>query len=236
MVFGADLFGWATSTISMLGYPGILILMTLESIILPMPSEAILPFAGYLVSIGELNLWLVTIFATIGSLIGSCLAYAVGKYGGLPFLEKYGRYFLVDHRHLHKAHSWFAKYGDKTVFFGRLLPVVRHVISIPAGIAEMRFSSFLLYTATGAFLWNLTLTFTGYILGEHWQTITMYTAPFEGALVILVILLIAWYIFEAVEKRTQVLKRINARRARRRAAPGKKQVRARAASKDRARK
>ena len=194
-----------------LGYTGIAVLMALESIILPLPSEAILPFAGFLAATGELNLWLITIAATIGSLIGSTVSYAVGRYGGRPFLARYGKYFLLHENSLAKADMWFTRYGDRTVFIGRLLPVVRHFISIPAGIARMRLTHFYAYTAAGAFLWNLLLTYTGFVLGENWTAISRFTAPFEAGLVVLVLIAILWYVYEAIRKRSETLQRLHDR-------------------------
>ncbi len=199
---------WVAQTILVLGYPGIAFLMMLESIILPLPSEAILPFAGYLASTGLLDFWLVVVAATVGSLVGSYASYTFGRYGGRPFLREYGRYLFVHKRHLALAQRWFSRYGERVVFFGRLLPVVRHFISIPAGIARMRTRMFLMYTAMGAFVWNLILTGTGFLLAEQWERIAEYTVPLEIALVVIVFFSLVWYVGRAIERRAHVLKRL----------------------------
>ncbi len=132
--------------ISSLGYFGITILMALESACIPIPSEIIMPFSGFLVFAEKFSLWSVVLWGTIGNLIGSIIAYFVGYYGGRPLVEKYGKYILISHHELALADSWFQKYGGLSVFFSRLLPVVRTFISLPAGIARMPFLKFCLYT------------------------------------------------------------------------------------------
>lgn len=193
---------WITHIILILGYPGIAFLMILESMILPLPSELVLPFAGYLVSQGSMNLFLVALAATIGSMIGSWISYEVGSRGGKPFLHRYGKFFLLNETHLVWTDEWFKKHGEKTIFFSRLIPVVRHFISIPAGITKMNKLRFFTYTFAGAFIWNLFLTYVGVLLGKEWTRIEQYTQPFEIFVVIILVGLIAWFIFKQVEKRT----------------------------------
>ncbi len=193
---------WASSAILFLGYFGIVFLMVLESMIFPLPSEAVLPFAGYLVSIGEFNLWFVVIAATVGSLIGSWISYELGSYGGKKFFHKYGKYFLLNETHLEWTEQWFKKYGEKTIFFSRLVPVVRHFISIPAGTSKMNKTKFFFYTATGAFIWNLFLVWCGVLLGKEWERISGYTKPFEMVIIVIIVVLVGWFIFKEVEKRT----------------------------------
>ena len=141
------------STISTLGYPGILLLMAIESACIPLPSEIILPFSGYLVWTGRFNVWGVALMGALGCNVGSLFAYYTGVYGGRSFLMKYGKYVLVSRRDMEMADRWFANYGQWTVFFGRLLPVIRTFIAFPAGVARMDFWKFNLYTFLGSFPW-----------------------------------------------------------------------------------
>jgi membrane protein DedA with SNARE-associated domain len=193
---------WVVKIIELMSYPGIAFLMALESMIFPLPSEAVLPFAGFLISEGELNLWLVALAATVGSLIGSWVSYEIGYYGGKPFLKRWGKYFLLNETHLDWTEQWFLKYGDKTIFFSRLIPVVRHFISIPAGMTKMNRTKFFIYTFAGAFIWNLFLTWVGVLLGKEWSRITQYTKPFEIIVLIIIVGFIAWFVFKEIEKRT----------------------------------
>lgn len=193
---------WVVKVILFLGYPGIAFLMVLESMIFPLPSEAVLPFAGYLVSEGQLNIWLVALAATIGSIIGSWIGYEMGRYGGRPFLRRYGKYMLLNETHLDWTERWFAKYGEKTIFFSRLVPVVRHFISIPAGASRMDKKRFFFYTFTGAFIWNLFLTWCGVLMGRNWQQIAQFSKPFEVITIIAIVGVIAWFVFKEIEKRT----------------------------------
>ncbi|HIH23423.1 TPA: DedA family protein [Candidatus Woesearchaeota archaeon] len=193
---------WVVNIILFLGYPGIAILMVLESMIFPLPSEAVLPFAGYLVSEGSLNIWLVVLAATIGSVIGSWIGYEMGRFGGRPFLRRYGKYFLLNETHLDWTERWFRKYGEKTIFLSRLIPVVRHFISIPAGASGMNKPRFFFYTFTGAFAWNLFLTWCGVLMGQNWQQIARLSKPFEVIIMIVIVGLAAWFVFKEIEKRT----------------------------------
>src|SRR5207302_1316298 len=137
------------ATISTLGYAGIVLLMAIESACIPLPSEIIMPFSGYLVYTGRFNIWLVSVAGAFGCVVGSLVAYWVGMYGGRPFIEKYGRYVLISHHDLNLADRWFARYGEVIVFASRLLPVVRTFIAFPAGVARMNLTRFTVYTFLG---------------------------------------------------------------------------------------
>jgi membrane protein DedA with SNARE-associated domain len=180
--------------ISSLGYFGVFIAMTIESACIPLPSEIIMPFSGYLVFRGEFNIWLVGIIGACGNLAGSLIAYWVGLKGGRPLIEKYGKWILISHHDLNIAEKWFNKYGRSTVFFSRLLPIVRTFISFPAGISEMRLTTFCLYTFAGALPWSIGLAWVGYKMGENWQTIGSYFHKFDILIGLLIILGIIWYI------------------------------------------
>ena len=163
------------SHISAFGYLGIFVGMLIESAGIPLPSEVILPFTGYLVWLKKLDLFYAVLYAAAGGTVGSAIAYYIGLYGGRPFLIKYGKYLRFSEKKFDRAEAWFARYGQKTVFLSRLLPVVRTFISIPAGIARIEIKKFLALTFVGSYLWCLVLVYFGYLLGAHWtrvQTVT----------------------------------------------------------------
>jgi membrane protein DedA with SNARE-associated domain len=163
------LSNFVISVIEQLGYTGVFVAMGLESACIPLPSEVIMPFAGFVVWKGELTLIGVTLAGTAGSLAGSLVAYFVGGYGGLPFLERYGKYVLIRKSELDRAHTWFGRYGETTVFVSRLLPIVRTFISLPAGVARMDVKKFSLYTVLGSLPWCFGLAYVGVLLGPHWS-------------------------------------------------------------------
>jgi membrane protein DedA with SNARE-associated domain len=153
-----------------------------------------MPFAGFLISEGKMNFVAVIFISTIGSLIGSLLSYYIGKYGGNPLLKRFGKYVLLNESHLQQTEAFFQKYGGRAVFFGRLIPVVRHFISIPAGIARMNIAMFLLYTGIGAALWNGFLAYVGFVLKNNWHTLEQYTKVLD-IIVVLAILSVIIYLF-----------------------------------------
>ncbi|MFP3318496.1 MAG: DedA family protein [Thermoplasmata archaeon] len=153
------------------GYVAIFFLMMLESMMLPIPSEVVIPFGGYLAYKGILNIYGVIASATLGGLFGSYIAFIIGYYGGRAFIIKYGKYILIDRENLDRAERWFKKYGTISVFTTRLVPVIRTFISLPAGIGKMDTKLFLLYTFLGAFIWSLVLGFLGFLLKERWTII-----------------------------------------------------------------
>jgi len=186
--------GFVLSVIGALGLEGVFFLMLLESTVVPIPSELIMPFAGFLIVQGKMEFWRVVISATLGSIAGSLISYYIGKFLGKAAILKYGKYFLLEEKHLDRAHDWFEKYGGKMVFACRFVPAVRHVISIPAGIAEMKLWKFIAYTAAGAFLWNSFLTIVGMQLGSNWTEISKYSGTIDIIVIVAVIALLAYYI------------------------------------------
>jgi membrane protein DedA with SNARE-associated domain len=165
------LAGFIKAVISSLGHPGIVILMGIESACVPLPSEIIMPFAGYLVYAGRFeSLALVATLGALGCNLGSVLAYEVGAYGGRPLIERFGKYILMSRHDLDASERFFQKYGGITVFVGRLLPVIRTFIALPAGIARMPRGRFHLYTFVGSWPWCYGLAYIGYVLGERWET------------------------------------------------------------------
>jgi membrane protein DedA with SNARE-associated domain len=157
--------------ISATGYLGIILAMAVESACIPLPSEIIMPFSGFLVYRGRFSLWMVSLAGALGCSLGSALAYGLGAWGGRPLVIKYGRYFLVHHQDLERADRFFARYGDKATFIARLLPVIRTFISLPAGISRMDFRKFLFYSFAGSFPWCFLLAWIGLKLGERWREI-----------------------------------------------------------------
>jgi len=187
--------------ISYIGYSGIFLLMLVESCGIPMPSEIIMPFSGFLVASGQLNFWLVALLGALGNLAGSILAYWIGSYGGRPLIEKYGKYILISRHDLNLADKWFSQYGDWTVFLGRLLPVIRTYISFPAGIAKMNFKKFCLFTFIGALPWCLLFTWLGIKMGKNWDMIQKTLHDFDMLMLFLVIAAVVWYIWRHLKTR-----------------------------------
>ena len=191
-----------TNLYTAVGYLGVFIAMTIESAMIPLPSELILPFAGFLVSdptqIEPLtgqpwNYWIVVIVATAGNTCGSLIAYAIGAKGGRPFLERYGKYVLIRPHDIELADRFFAKWGSQTAFFSRLLPIVRTFISFPAGVARMNLPKFIFYSTAGAFIWSMLLVYAGRVLGANWKEIRQALQPFD--LLIAVVIVVAFLLF-----------------------------------------
>ena len=182
------------AVISQAGYPGIVLLMGIESACIPLPSEIIMPFSGYLVYTGRFKLAWVALAGAVGCNVGSLVAYYVGALGGRPLAEKYGRYVLVTRHDLELADRWFARYGDWAVFFARLLPVVRTFIALPAGIARMNFLRFNVYTFLGSLPWCLALAYAGLKLGERWTILRQYFHRFDTVILILIVIGGAWFV------------------------------------------
>ena len=190
------------ATISALGYFGIVLLMAIESACIPLPSEIIMPFAGYLVSTGQMNIWLVGVAGAVGCVLGSMVAYWAGMYGGRPLIEKYGRFVLLSRHDLDIADRWFAKYGEAIVFTARLLPAIRTFIAFPAGVARMNIPRFIFYTFAGSLPWCLGLAYVGQLLGDKWnkdETLKTWFHRFDFAIGIVVVLLAAWWIWRHIK-------------------------------------
>ena len=166
---------WLLDTIGAMGYPGILLLMAMESSLIPVPSELVMPPAGYLAFQGKMNLAAAILCGTVGSLIGAYVNYFVSHYLGRPLILKYGRYVLIPPDKFERVERFFLQHGEISTFIGRLLPVIRHLISIPAGVAGMNHVKFSLYTLLGAGLWCTILTMIGYAIGENQQLIMQYS-------------------------------------------------------------
>ncbi|MBN2225571.1 MAG: DedA family protein [Deltaproteobacteria bacterium] len=186
---------FAIDVISAIGYLGVFLLMVMESMVIPIPSELILPFAGFLISRGDFTFTSVIIAGSLGSIVGSLISYYMGKYGGNAFVIKYGKYVLLDVEDLKKAERWFEKRGEYTIFISRFIPVVRHLISIPAGIGKMDIKRFCLYTIVGASMWNFILVYAGYLLGEHWDKIKHYSEPVSLSVAAVLVIAFVWFVY-----------------------------------------
>jgi len=197
-------FAWAgqlvVNSISVFGYPGVFVLMLLESASIPIPSEIIMPFSGYLIWVEKFSLLPVVLWGTLGNLVGSIIAYLVGLYGGRPLAEKYGKYVLLSSHDLDRAENWFKKYGSISVLFSRMLPVVRTFISLPAGVAKMPFLKFCLYTFLGSLPWAFVLTYAGIIMGENWSGLEGYFRQFDWAILALILLTVSWYLYAKLSR------------------------------------
>ena len=186
------------------GYVGVLLAMAIESAMIPLPSELILPYAGFLVSDPSQleplthtrwDFWIVVIVATLGNTVGSVIGYAIGAWGGRPFLERWGKYLLIRPHELELADRFFQKYGPATAFFSRLMPIVRTFISFPAGVARMRISTFIIFSTAGAFIWSCLLVYAGTVLGENWEDIRHMLQPFDLAIAVIVVLAVVLFIW-----------------------------------------
>lgn len=184
------------------GWPGVVVMMAIESAAIPLPSELIMPLAGWMLvqahGLGVEWVFLAGFFGALGNVLGSVIAYYVAAWGGRPLLERYGRWILISPHDLDRADRWFAKYGYAAVFFSRMLPVVRTFISVPAGIVRMDIKKFVLLSFVGSFPWSLGLAWGGYLLGERWETLRSAMRPFDLPIIIIILLLIAIYIWRHV--------------------------------------
>jgi membrane protein DedA with SNARE-associated domain len=183
-----DFFTWLADTVLALGYPGIVLLMAIESSILPLPSELVMPPAGYLAAKGQMNAWIAIAAGTLGSVIGALANYALAVFVGEPVLRKYGKYVLVSEQKLDKTEAFFRRHGEISTFVGRLLPVIRHLISIPAGISRMVLARFILFTALGAGIWCAILTYLGWLIGRHGEEVSAAIGPYVHRVVMTYIL------------------------------------------------
>lgn len=189
---------WIVAVISAAGYLGIVFLMAIESACIPLPSELIMPFAGYLVSIGKANLIGVATAGALGCNVGSTVAYYVAAIGGRAVLERWGKYVLISHADLERADRFFARYGSATVFFGRLLPVVRTFIAFPAGLARMPMMKFQIYTFLGSWPWCFALAYVGYGLGVRWETdptLRRIFHDFDAVIAVVLLVGLAWFVW-----------------------------------------
>lgn len=183
------------AVIDKIGYVGVFLLMAIESANIPLPSEITMPFAGFLASEGRFNVWVLGIVGALGNLAGSLLIYWLLARKGMAFVDRYGKYFFMRREEVERADQWFLKHGGKVIFWGRLLPVVRTFISMPAGLFKMPLLRFSLLTLSGSLVWSLALTWVGFLLGERWEELHVYFARFSNAILGILIAGIGWWVW-----------------------------------------
>ena len=192
------------SVISSIGYLGIVVLMAIESACIPLPSEVIMPFSGYLVYTGRFSLWMVALMGAIGCNLGSEVAYEIGYYGGRPLVERFGSYVLLSQNELDWADRFFSRFGDVTVLISRLLPVIRTFIALPAGIARMPRVRFHVYTFIGSFPWCLALAYLGMKAGQNWKYLGKYFHQFDKVIGAILLLGIVWFVWSRWQHRVRM--------------------------------
>lgn len=200
----AEIAGFVVATISAGGYLGIAALMAIESACIPLPSEIIMPFSGYLASTGRFNIWLAATAGAFGCNVGSTVAYFVGLYGGRPLVERWGHYVLMSRRELDAADRFFARFGGIAVLIARLLPVIRTFIALPAGIARMPQLKFQIYTFIGSWPWCFALAYVGYQLGRRWESdprLRAFMHHFDYVVAAAIVLAIALFVWHRVRNR-----------------------------------
>jgi membrane protein DedA with SNARE-associated domain len=180
--------------------------MILESALIPIPSEIIMPFSGFLSSTGRLDPLLVTLFGSLGNLVGSILTYYLGIKAGRKFILKYGRYILFKKEHLESTENLFERYGDRISFAGRLLPGIRTYVSLPAGIGKTNFTKFVAYTFAGSLIWNSVLTYVGMSLGSNWKNIDKYSTYLDVAALLAVAVFVTWFVYKTKRKTKAITK------------------------------
>lgn len=194
-----EILNFINYTYGLIQWPGVVALMAVESACIPLPSELIMPLAGWMLikerSLAVTYILVAGAYGALGNTIGSAVAYGVGMWGGRPFLEKYGKYIFISRHDLDLADRWFDKSGNWSIFVSRLLPVVRTFISFPAGIARMHFVKFLAFTFLGSFIWSVGLAYGGYQLGEHWEQIRTVMRPFDPFVIAVFVVLVVLYIY-----------------------------------------
>ena len=195
------LFIWISGVISAMGYPGVALLMAIESCCIPLPSEMIMPFAGWLVATGRFTLWGIALAGAIGCVVGSIPAYYAGMYGGRALVQRYGKYFLMSAEHLDLAERFFARRGEMTVLVARLLPVVRTFIAFPAGVARMPMGKFILYTFVGSFPWCLGLGWVGMKVGENREVLSAWFHRADAVIGVLIVAAIAYFVWKQTSRR-----------------------------------
>ncbi len=196
-----ELINWLVQTIGALGYPGIFLLMAMESSVIPIPSEVVMPPAGYLAQQGQMNMFVAILCGTVGSLVGAYANYFAAHYLGRPLVIKYGKYVWITEEKFAKVEAFFREHGEVSTFIGRLLPVVRHLISLPAGLAGMNHIKFSLYTLLGAGMWVTILTYIGYFIGANRDLIMKYSHQALIGAIVLCVGIAAVYIWNHKRKK-----------------------------------
>lgn len=195
---------WLVNVISTLGYPGVALSVFFESFFAPIPSEIILPFSGFVASTGVLNIYWVITIATVAAYLGSLPFYFIGRWGEryvTKFLNRFGKYLFIDQEDVDWVFNLFEKHGNRVVMVGRLIPIVRTLISFPAGVARMHFGIFTVFTLIGSLVWNAILVYAGYILADNWEIVGEYISKYEKAILVLGVLFVVLYILKSYLKK-----------------------------------
>ncbi len=200
-----QIVAFLTNLLQTIGWPGVLVIMTLESCNIPIPSEVTMPLAGWMLSqaLGLSPLHAVLVGGLVGAAgctLGSMLSYGLGAWGGRPLIKRYGRWIMVHEEDLEQADHWFARWGDWAAFLSRLLPIVRTFISFPAGVVKMNFVRFVIFTFVGSFIWCAILSYGGYVLGSNWEVLREAMRPFDIPIAIIILAAVAYYVYHHVQK------------------------------------
>lgn len=199
-----DMSNWARDVMDTLGYIGLALLVAVENVFPPIPSEIILPLAGFNSSTGEMNVFLAILWATIGSVVGALILYYVGYFFGEErvryIVRKWGKWLGFKESDVDKADDWFDRYGGMAVMFCRVIPIVRSIISIPAGLRKMPMLTFALFTTIGSLTWNTILIFAGYLLGDNWDHVEEYVGILQYAVLLLVLVVVGWWVWARMIK------------------------------------
>jgi len=197
----APIVEFVISTISTLGYPGITFLMGIESAAIPLPSEVIMPFSGFLVSEGRFALGGIALAGAVGSVIGSWITYGIGYYGGRPLIRRYGRFVFITEHDLALVDKFFLKFGNWATLIGRMLPIVRTYISIPAGISRIKFWPFTVAAFVGSYIWSFFLGWVGFKLGENWDSVRHYFRQIDWIIVLILLVGFVWWVRRHIKNR-----------------------------------
>jgi membrane protein DedA with SNARE-associated domain len=194
---------YATAFIDKTGYASVFVLMVMESMVFPVPSEAVMPFAGFLIAGSKFTFALVIAVSTAGSIVGSLISYGIGRWGGKPFIGRFGKYLLLDQDDLAATERFFGRYGEATIFVCRFIPVVRHLISLPAGTGKMNIVKFSVYTVIGAGMWNAFLAFCGFHLRKNWESVMHYSRYIDIVVLLLLVLGAAYFIKKHLKRHSR---------------------------------
>ncbi len=194
---------WVLDVVSALGYLGLALLLIAENLFPPIPSEVVLPLAGFLVGRGELNLWGALVAATTGSVLGAILLYSLGRWGGRRLVLHYGKWLRVDEDSLDRAEGWFRRYGDALVLFARVVPLARSIVSIPAGTAKMPLARFAILTTVGSAIWNALLIGAGVLLGANWSLVQNWVGSYSNVILVLATVGAAAYLLSRHFRRSE---------------------------------
>lgn len=199
---------WLEHIILTVGYPGVFFTVALESFFAPIPSEALMPFVGYMAYQGELNVYITIILTALGGFVGTLPFYVIGYLGKEPFerfLRKYGKYLFISDKGIDKVFEMFDEHGNKIIFFGRLIPTIRTLVSFPAGVAKMNFGVFTLYSIAGSLVWSTALILIGYLLGDQWQTAIEWVSAYEKIVMIILgiglLVYIGYFVYKEISKK-----------------------------------